>query len=141
MKKFKNLLLCFFACTVAFQSNANEVEWIKIADKSVSFKSEVDTVSPLSPFSNSKFSSIKIKCTQGTVNLKKIRVLMSDGQKKEFDNLGMLTKGMVSRNLNLPGKGNVKLDKIDLEYESIGSATLKAVGVAEKAKVEILGKQ
>ena len=109
--------------------------------KTVSFKSETDTVNPLSPFANARFSHIKIKCTQGTVNLKSIKVIMKDGKEKTFDSLGVLTSGMSSRNLSLPTKDDAKLDKIELNYESVGNTALQVTGVTKKAHVEILGKK
>tara|TARA_B100000700_G_scaffold39984_1_gene40467 strand:+ start:1055 stop:1297 length:243 start_codon:yes stop_codon:yes gene_type:complete len=75
------------------------------------------------------------------VNLKKIKVIMNTGEEKVFDNLGVLTKGMSSRSLSLPDKNDAKLDKIKLEYESVGSTALSMAGVTEKAEVEILAKK
>jgi AsmA protein len=86
-------------------------------------------------------TGFKIKCTHGTVNLKKIKVIMNTGEEKVFDNLGVLTKGMSSRSLSLPDKNDAKLDKIKLEYESVGSTALSMAGVTEKAEVEILAKK
>lgn len=125
----------------SFQSVASDSDWDKIAEKTVSFKSETDTVNPLSPFANARFSHIKIKCTQGTVNLKSIKVIMKDGKEKTFDSLGVLTSGMSSRSLSLPTKDDAKLDKIELNYESVGNTALQVTGVTKKAHVEILGKK
>ncbi len=140
MKLFKAITLSFLLALSSFHSIASD-NWDKIAEKIVSFKSETDTVNPLSPFANTRFSHIKIKCTQGTVNLKSITVVMKDGQEKTFDNLGVLTKGMSSRNLSLPSKDEAKLDKIKLRYESVGNTALQVTGVTKKAHVEILGKK
>lgn len=143
MKLFNTIALCLLAAVASFQSIAGDNDWDKIADKTVSFKSETDTVNPLSPFANARFSHIKIKCTQGMVDLKSVKVIMKDGQEKTFDSLGgVLTKGMSSRSLSLPTKDNAKLDKIELNYESVGSTALQvAGGVTKKAQVEILGKK
>lgn len=141
MKLFNTIALCLLAAVASFQSVAGDNDWDKIADKTVSFKSETDTVNPLSPFANARFSHIKIKCTQGTVDLKSVKVIMKDGQEKTFDSLGVLTKGMSSRSLSLPTKDNAKLDKIELNYESVGSTALQVAGVTKKSKVEILGKK
>lgn len=141
MKLFNTITLCFFATIVSFQSVAGSSDWDKIADKTVAFKSETDTVNLLSMFSNSRFSHIKIKCTQGTVNLKSIKVIMKNGKEKTFDNLGVLTKGMSSRSLNLPTKDDARLDKIELNYKSAGNTALQVAGVNKKAHVEILGKK
>ncbi len=141
MKLFKAVILSLLVAFSSFHSFASDSDWDKIAEKIVSFKSETDTVNPLSPFANTRFSHIKVKCTQGTVNLKSITVIMKDGQEKTFDNLGVLTKGMSSRNLNLPTKDEAKLDKIKLHYESVGNTALQVTGVTKKAHVEILGKK
>lgn len=78
---------------------------------------------------------MKIKCFQGTLKLKEVRVEMSDGQKKEYDakGVGVLSKGMSSFAFILPGKNN-KLKKIELEYDSVG-----ALLVTKKAKIEVIG--
>lgn len=141
MKLFKAITLSLLIAFTSFQSIASDSDWDKIAEKTVSFKSETDTVNPLSPFSNTRFSHIKIKCTQGTVNLKSITVIMKDGKEKTFDSLGVLTSGMSSRNLSLPTKDDAKLDKIELNYESVGNTALQVTGVTKKAHVEILGKE
>jgi uncharacterized lipoprotein YehR (DUF1307 family) len=141
MKLLKTISLCFLAACASFQSVASDSDWDKIAEKTVSFKSETDTVNPLSPFANARFSHIKIKCTQGTVNLKSIKVIMKDGKEKTFDSLGVLTSGMSSRSLSLPTKDDAKLDKIELNYESVGNTALQVTGVTKKAHVEILGKK
>lgn len=141
MKLFKAITLSLLIAFTSFQSIASDSDWDKIAEKTVSFKSETDTVNPLSPFSNTRFSHIKIKCTQGTVNLKSITVIMKDGKEKTFDSLGVLTSGMSSRNLSLPTKDEAKLDKIELNYESVGNTALQVTGVTKKAHVEILGKE
>ncbi len=141
MKLFKVIALALLVAFTSFQSLASDGDWDKIAEKIVSFKSETDTVNPLTPFANTRFSHIKIKCTQGAVNLKSITVIMKDGQEKTFDSLGVLTKGMSSRNLNLPTKDDAKIDKIKLNYESLGNTALQVTGVTKKAHVEILGKK
>ncbi|MGY0616995.1 hypothetical protein [Vibrio sp. FJH11] len=141
MKLFKAITLSLLVAFTSFQSIASDSDWDKIAEKTVSFKSETDTVNPLSPFSNTRFSHIKIKCTQGTVNLKSITVIMKDGKEKTFDSLGVLTSGMSSRSLSLPTKDDAKLDKIELNYESVGNTALQVTGVTKKAHVEILGKK
>ena len=138
MKLIKLITLTTFLALTSMQSLASHDEWKSIAEKKVSYKSETDTVNPIT---SSRYSHIKIKCTHGTVNLKKIKVIMNTGEEKVFDNLGVLTKGMSSRSLSLPDKNDAKLDKIKLEYESVGSTALSMAGVTEKAEVEILAKK
>lgn len=136
MKNKIKLLSLLFVVTIAlssFSQSKDEGNWIKIAEKTVGFKSDKDVVTPTK--AEKKVDKIKIKCVQGTLKLKKVRVEMSDGQKKEYDakGVGVLSKGMSSFAFTLPGKNNT-LKKIELEYDSVG-----ALLVTKKAQVEIMG--
>ncbi len=108
--------------------------WVKIAEKTVSFKNDRDKITPYGAERN--VSKIKIKCIQGTVKLKHVYVKMEDGTEKTFDSkgIGVLSKGMSSFAFDLPGKS--KLTHIELEYDSAG-----AMLITKRAKVEILGKK
>jgi hypothetical protein len=136
MKNKIKLLSLLFVATIAlssFSPSKDEGNWIKIAEKTVAFKADKDVVTPTG--NEKKVDKIKIKCVQGTLKLKKVRVEMSDGQKKEYDakGVGVLSNGMSSFAFSLPGKNN-SLKKIELEYDSVG-----ALLVTKKAKIEILG--
>ena len=63
------------------------------------------TKSPLTGM-NEMFQKLKFKCTQGTLKLKKVHVIMDDGTKKEYDakGIGVLSKGMSSFAFDMPGK-------------------------------------
>ncbi|WP_082930823.1 hypothetical protein [Shewanella woodyi] len=121
----------------SFQGVAS-TEWIKIADKTVNYKTETDTVTPRG--SEKNVTHIKLKCTQGTVNQHKVVINMSDGTSKTLDNLGVLTKGLSSRSISIP-KGELKIKSIDLTYDSVGSQTLAIAGVSKKGKLDLLGKK
>ncbi|OOV28845.1 hypothetical protein BXU11_02565 [Flavobacterium sp. LM5] len=136
MKNKIKLLALLFAVTISlssFSQSSNDGNWIKIAEKLVAFKSDKDVITPTG--NERKVDKIKIKCVQGTLKLKKVRVEMSDGEKKEYDakGVGVLSKGMSSLPFNLPGKNNT-LKKIELEYDSVG-----VMMVTKRAKVEIMG--
>lgn len=118
---------------------ANENEWVLISDKVVNFEQETDTVEPLAFVSERKFSKIKVKCVQGTVNIKSMNVTMTDGATKKLSTLGTLTKGMSTRVYKLPGSEKAKFDFLELEYKSWGSLALNAAGVVKKAKIEVWG--
>ena len=118
---------------------ANENEWVLISDKVVNFEQETDTVEPLAFVSERKFSKIKVKCVQGTVNIKSMNVTMTDGATKKLSTLGTLTKGMSTRVYKLPGSEKAKFDFLELEYKSRGSLALNAAGVVKKAKIEVWG--
>ena len=109
--------------------------WIVIAEKTASFKSDLDKISPMGEKRN--VSKIKIKCIQGTLKLKHVHVTMTDGTKKSYDakGIGVLNKGMSSFAFELPGK-DTKLQHIELEYDSAGN-----ILISKKAKVQVLGKK
>jgi hypothetical protein len=134
-QKFKTLVLLFLISIVqsGYSQSKDDGNWIKIAEKIVAFKADKDVVTPTG--NEKKVDKIKIKCVQGTLKLKKVRVEMSDGQKKEYDakGVGVLSNGMSSFAFSLPEKNNT-LKKIELEYDSVG-----ALLVTKKAKIEILG--
>ncbi|MCG9696900.1 hypothetical protein [Shewanella sp. Isolate11] len=113
-------------------------DWITIAEKTVDYKAEVDTVKPHN--SEKKVDSIKLKCTQGTVNLKQVVINMKDGESKSVDNLGVLTEGMSSRAISVP-KGESTISSIELSYDSVGNQKLGLVGVSKKGKIEVLGRK
>lgn len=130
---FKLIAICLL---LGMSPKAMSQDWVTIAEKKVNFKAEKDVVTPRGNEKN--VEKIRIKCTQGTVKLKKVYVEMSDGTKKEYDakGVGVLTKGMTSLAWDLPGKkGELKIKKIELEYDSVGNML-----VTKKAVVEIQGK-
>ena len=133
----KTILLAavlLFGILTQLNAQSEDDGWIVIAEKTASFKSDVDKVTPTGAERN--VSKIKIKCIQGTIKLHKVHVTMSDGTKKSYDakGVGVLNKGMSSFAFTLPGDS--KLDHIELEYDSAGMML-----VTKKAKVQILGKK
>lgn len=134
-QKFRTLVLLFLISIVqsGYSQSKDDGNWIKIAEKIVALKADKDVVTPTG--NEKKVDKIKIQCVQGTLKLKKVRVEMSDGQKKEYDakGVGVLSNGMSSFAFSLPEKNNT-LKKIELEYDSVG-----ALLVTKKAKIEILG--
>lgn len=81
--------------------NVGEGEWAKLAEKTVNFKSETDTVTPNPMFVNRSFSHVKLTCTQGTVDIKDITVNYTDGSSQKLGTLGILTKGSSTRAMKL----------------------------------------
>lgn len=110
-------------------------EWLKVAEKTVNYKTETDKVSVKK--AQRQASHIKLVCTQGTVNMHKIELVMADGSDKQVNNLGVLTKGLSSRSISVP-EGELK--SIELTYDSIGSQTLGVVGATKKGKLEVMVK-
>lgn len=134
----KNILLLgclILAFSLQLAAQSEEDGWVRLAEKTVSYKAETDNVSLIGKKTN--LSKIKLTCVQGTVKLKHIRVEMSDGTKKEYDpkGTGVFSKGMSSFAFELPGK-DTKLKELEIEYDSVG-----AVAVTKRAKVEVWGKE
>ncbi len=133
----RGLLIAGIILVAAFTQLHAQTEdgWIVIAEKTASFKSDIDKISPKGEKRN--VSKIKIKCIQGTLKLKHVHVTMTDGTKKSYDakGIGILNKGMSSFAFDLPGK-DTKLQHIELEYDSAGN-----ILISKKAKVQVLGKK
>ena len=130
------LLAGFILLGTLTQLNAQSEndDWVVIAEKTVSFKSDLDKVTPYGDERN--VSKIKIKCIQGTVKLQHVHVTMTDGTKKSYDakGVGVISKGMSSFAFVLPGDS--KLEHIELEYDSAGN-----ILITKKAKIQVLGKK
>jgi len=126
--------LMFMGTLTQLQAQSDKEGWVVIAEKTVSFKSDLDKITPYGAERN--VSKIKIKCIQGTVKLKHVYVKMEDGTEKSYDakGIGVLNKGMSSFAFELPGKS--KLVHIELEYDSAGNML-----ITKRAKVQILGKK
>ena len=129
------ILLLVFLANIGYSQAKEDGNWIVIAEKAVAFKGDKDVITPNGKEKN--VDKIKIKCVQGTLKLKKVRVEMSDGVKKEYDAkaIGVLTNGMTSLAFTLPA-GNKSLKKIELEYDSVGM-----VLVTKKGKVQVMGRK
>ncbi|WP_163714407.1 DUF2541 domain-containing protein [Mangrovibacterium lignilyticum] len=134
----KNILLivCLLAgLGMQSQAQSDKDGWVLLTEKLVAYKAETDHVNMLGKKQN--LSKIKLKCVQGTVKLKQIRVEMSDGTKKEYSpkGTGVFSKGMSSFAFELPGN-DTKLKELAVEYDSVGN-----IALTKRAKVEIWGKE
>lgn len=125
-------IIIFFIGFSGFAQNDN---WRKLAEKSVAFKGETDKI--VLTGNERTIDKIKIKCVQGTVQLKKVKIIMEGGKEKEYDarGLGILTKGMTSTAYAVPDKDD-KVKRIELEYDTKGNRV-----ISKRAKVEVLGKK
>lgn len=144
MKLFQSIAITLLIATTSFTAFAKDSNdgWELIAEKTVNFQTETDTVEPNGLFQNRKFSKIKIKCTQGTMSIKNMKVTMTDGNEKKLKTMvGTLTKGMSTRAWTLPGSEDAKFKRLEMEYKSWGNMTLNAAGMSKKAKIEVWGKK
>ncbi|MFD2890634.1 hypothetical protein ACFS5J_01215 [Flavobacterium chuncheonense] len=130
MKRF--VLLFLLLTTFSFAQGDN---WIKIGEKSVAFKNEKDKVTLTG--NERTVDKIKLKCVQGTVQIKSIKIVMENGKSKTYDakGIGVLTNGTSSIPYDVPDK-NDKIKHLELEYDSKGSMVTN-----KRAKVEIWGKK
>lgn len=144
MKLFQSIAITLLIATTSFTAFAKDSNdgWELIAEKTVNFQTETDTVEPNGLFQNRKFSKIKIKCTQGTMSIKNMKVTMTDGSEKKLKTMvGTLTNGMSTRAWTLPGSEDAKFKRLEMEYKSWGNMTLNAAGMSKKAKIEVWGKK
>ncbi|ELV8768926.1 hypothetical protein QNE60_000191 [Vibrio harveyi] len=144
MKLFQSIAITLLIATTSFTAFTKDSNdgWELIAEKTVNFQTETDTVEPNGLFQNRKFSKIKIKCTQGTMSIKNMKVTMTDGSEKKLKTMvGTLTKGMSTRAWTLPGSEDAKFKRLEMEYKSWGNMTLNAAGMSKKAKIEVWGKK
>ncbi|EKO3784022.1 hypothetical protein V9R59_001798 [Vibrio harveyi] len=144
MTLFQSIAITLLIATTSFTAFAKDSNdgWELIAEKTVNFQTETDTVEPNGLFQNRKFSKIKIKCTQGTMSIKNMKVTMTDGSEKKLKTMvGTLTKGMSTRAWTLPGSEDAKFKRLEMEYKSWGNMTLNAAGMSKKAKIEVWGKK
>ncbi|MGR2801814.1 hypothetical protein [Vibrio harveyi] len=144
MKLFQSIAITLLIATTSFTAFAKDSNdgWELIAEKTVNFQTETDTVEPNGLFQNRKFSKIRIKCTQGTMSIKNMKVSMTDGSEKKLKTMvGTLTKGMSTRAWTLPGSEDAKFKRLEMEYKSWGNMTLNAAGMSKKAKIEVWGKK
>lgn len=111
-------------------------DWVKVGDKAVNYQTTTDTLKL--PKYELNVSHLKLVCTQGTVNLHKLTMHLSDGGQKVVDNLGVLTQGLSSRAMSVPA--GLDLKSIEFEYDSVGSQTLSLTGVTKKGKLDVMVK-
>lgn len=133
--KLKWFALFFFALSLGLYAQDDNDNWIKVAEKSVAFKSETDKVNLSGK--ERDITRIKIKCVQGTLQLKEVTIEMKNGKKETYDpkGTGLLTKGTSSIPFTVPDKGE-EVKSIEMKWDSKGSMVTN-----KRAKVEIWGKK
>lgn len=126
------VVVMFLAGNVSLK--AQDGNWKKLAEKSVAFKSETDKVSLTGNERTANW--IRIKCIQGTVQIKEVTIKMEGGESKTFNPAtGLLTKGMATVPFAVPGKKDEKVKSVEMKYDSKGSIVTN-----KRAKVEVQGK-
>lgn len=122
--------LLFITSNVTSQND----EWKILGTKDVTFKQDEDIINLRGDEKNIK--KFKIKCTQGTLKLKKIVVYYKDNteDEKKPNGTGLLSKGMSSFTF-LINKDKTP-NKIGLIYEAIGNMV-----ITKRAKIQLLGRE
>jgi hypothetical protein len=107
--------------------------WHKIAETTASFEKEEDQVDVLL---NDRFSALKFKVTDAPLELISVDVFFEDGTKQTIQVVFAIKKtGDTTREIDIDGPGERKLDKIIFRYRSLPNRNDK------KAHVEIWGKK
>ncbi|PST95084.1 hypothetical protein C9I87_10515 [Photobacterium iliopiscarium] len=114
--------------------------WVKLATKTANFQTDTDTVTIHSFFNSNHYGSLKLTCTQGSVQIDAIQINYADGHVQKLSTLGLLTKNSSTRAMTLDRAQN-KIKSIQLTYNSLGNATLNLAGITKKAKLEIWAKK
>ena len=114
--------------------STQEGRWKKLADKIVAYRGETDRVTLKGNERTANW--IRVKCTQGTVQIKEVTIKMEGGKSKTYNpSTGLLTKGMTTVPFQVPGDRNEKVKSVVLKYDTKGSIVTN-----KRARVEIQGK-
>jgi hypothetical protein len=138
MKKlFISIVMLAGIYSLAFGQTPQSSGWVKIGEKSVNLSEDhgifdFDKDREKTINANEKYSAIRFKAKDATVNLTDIIVEYEDGKKQNLSINSPVRAENESRIVNLDSKDK-KLDKITFNYQKDESAR------ADKAKVELWG--
>lgn len=129
----KTKLLLVFTLFLSLQMLAQNNDWKVLGKKDVAYKHEDDVINLRG--SEKDIKKFKIKCTQGTLKIKKVVVVYKDKSRdeKKPKGTGIITKNMSSFAFSIDKDKTP--DKIELSYEAIGNML-----VTKRAKIELLGR-
>ena len=129
----KTKLLLVLTLCLSLQMFAQNSDWKVLGKKDVAFKHEEDVVNLRG--SEKEIKKFKIRCTQGTLKLKKVVVVYKDKSRdeKKPKGTGIINKNMSSFAFSIDK--NKTPTKIELSYEAIGNMVL-----TKRAKIELLGR-
>lgn len=118
------------------QSSANDPNWEKIGEKTVDLSMDSgifdwNTDREKTINANEKYSAIKFKAKDATVNLTNVEVEFEDGKKQDLSINSPVQANSESKVVNLENKG--ELDKITFNFKKDATAS------ADKAKIEVWG--
>ncbi len=120
---------------------ANQVEWIRIDTVTLSPSSQKMRVTLNQVVSRREFSHIKLTCIQGDVDIKSLDLEMSSGEKRSYQTFNILTQGVSTRPLALPGSRVSQLSRFNVSYTNWGAKTLGSFASDKTTKLEIWGQK
>ena len=134
MKMLRKLKIITFLLFITYSGSSQNDDWKILGTKDVTFKQDEDVINLRG--SEKNISKFKIKCTQGTLKIKKIVIYYKDNTEDENKpkGTGLITKGMSS--FTFKTNKNKIPNKIGLTYEAIGNMV-----ITKRAKIELLGSE
>jgi hypothetical protein len=108
----------------------NKEGWQKIGETEASFKKQDESIHL---FGKDRFSSIKLKVTDGSLNVDRMQVFYEDGQMEEFDVRNQIEDGNESKAFSLKNP-NQEISKVAFTYNT------SANDQGTRANVIVLGK-
>ncbi len=130
----RKLKIITFLLFITYSASSQNDEWKILGTKDVTFKQDEDVINLRG--SEKNISKFKIKCTQGTLKIKKIVIYYKDNteDEKKPKGTGLITKGMSS--FTFKTNKNKIPNKIGLTYEAMGNMV-----ITKRAKIELLGSE
>ncbi|SDH26823.1 hypothetical protein SAMN04488136_11264 [Vibrio xiamenensis] len=141
MKYLKLCVLLGYLILISPTSFANQSQpyWELIDTVTLSPSSQKARLSLKKIISRRDFSHIKITCVQGDVDIQSLNIEMTTGEKRDYQTFNILTKGVSTRALSLPGTRQSQLTKLNLSYSNWGGKTLGSFANDKTTKLEVWG--
>lgn len=137
MKLYQQFLFILFAATIIISGTAfspkpgyNQGRWEKLGERKVNFSGDRDEIHV--GVSDGKFDALKLKVTDGAINMKRMVVHFGNGDTKELELRNEMARGSESRVIDLPGNNRI-ITKVVFWYDTKNKAN-------RKAHVELWGK-
>ncbi len=120
-------------------ANQSQTSWELIDTVTLSPSSQKARLSLKKIVSRRDISHIKITCVQGDVDIKSLNLEMNTGEKRDYQTFNILTQGVSTRALSLPGNRQSQLVKFNINYTNWGGKTLGSFAEDKTTKLEIWG--
>jgi hypothetical protein len=97
--------------------------WEKLGERKVNFKADRDEIHV--GVADGKFDALKLKVTEGAINLQRMVVHFGNGDTKEIEMRSNIARGGESRVIDLPGNNRI-ITKVVFWYDTKNHANRKA---------------